>query len=122
MHREELKMTRGYLKEKLESLDDLAIIEIWNDYCGNSSYQLEKVYDIDDYTIDSVFDNPSEVLKNLGAFDYNEEYFAIDEFGYINSFCGAFDTFSPIDVDLLIDWLKDNPDIAEEYGLAGDEE
>lgn len=105
------------LMEKLENLYDSELVSLWNDFCKVDSRQENLIYDLDDYTLDGVFESASEVLKNLGEFDYDDDYFAYDGYGYINSFSGALDTYSPVDLDMLVDWLEDNIDVADEYGL-----
>lgn len=110
------------LMEKLENLCDCELIGIWNDFCKVDNRQENVIYDLDDYMLDGVFEYASEALKNLGEFDYNDDYFSYDDYGDINSFSGALDTFSPIDLDKLVDWLEENTDIADEYGLEEGEE
>lgn len=106
----------------MENLCDCELVSLWNDFCEVDNRQENVIYDLDDYTIDSVFEYASEALKNLGEFDYGDDYFAYDGYGYINSFSGALDTFSPVDLDMLVDWLEENTDIADEYGLEEGEE
>lgn len=105
------------IKEQIEKLTNSELVNLWNEYCDRDNRQDNIIYTLDDCTLDSIFVNPSDVIKHMGVFNYYDDYFTFNGYGNMCSFSNVFDTYSPFCIGDICDWLEDNPDVADEYDI-----
>lgn len=69
------------VKEILENLDDRELQRIWNEYCRESGYDDQEIFDmceIDDLFYDM---KVSDFLDKLGDFNHRDNYFVYGIYG-----------------------------------------
>ena len=113
-------------EERLESalrnlfyeMDDVDFINLHNDLARDEGYNM--IYEMSD--IDEVFNYQknyaiSDILRDLAPdFDYDQEYFTIDDHDIIKSFDSILDPNCPADIDEMIRYIVDTG-----YGFGNDD-
>ena len=101
-------MTEKEIVETIKKMDNAKVINLWNKYVGEKCYPNE-----DDviYTNNCAFFNsfftPCDAVMSVLYGNYNEkdDYVIIDEHENVQSFTNWDDAKSPVNVDILVDWL-----------------
>lgn len=112
---------RDLVIEHINDLPEDEIIALHNRYIDENSYE-ENIYQMDE--LDGMLSErePSEIIKMLGDFSLNHDYFYFDGSGNLNSFDYINESSSPVDVEELADWLIKNDLLDELEGFCQDEE
>ena len=113
-------MTKKEIVETIKKMDNMKVINLWNNYVGEKCYPHE---DDTIYTNNCAFFNtfftPYDAVKSVlcGHYNENDDYVAIDENNNAQSFTNWDDAKSPVDIDILVDWLFEKENIFENYIL-----
>ena len=89
-------------------MQKLSIFGLWNKYVGEKCYPHEDdvIYTNNCAVFNSFFIPYDAVMSVLyGHYDENDDYVIIDEHENVQSFTDWNDAKSPIDIDILVDWL-----------------
>ena len=103
------------LRDLLDEMDDDEFIALHNEIAREDGNNI--IYEMSD--IDEVFKGYliSDILRDLAPdFDYDQEYFTIDDHNYIKSFDSLLDHNSPADRDEMIRYIVDT-----EFAFGNDE-
>lgn len=116
-------MTKEEVMLLIEDMYNDTVIELWNECVDDIHRPGDKVYRNDREFFDTVFRSPYDAILAVVNGDWNEpeEYAALDNEENVVSFDWFDEETSPIDMDILADWLLENPDKAAEYGIEEDE-
>ena len=101
-------MTKNEIIENIKKMDNAKVIILWNNYVGEKCYPHE---DETIYTNNCAFFNtffmPFDAVCAVmhGHYNENDNYVIIDESENVQSFTNWDDTYSPVDMNILIDWL-----------------
>lgn len=110
-----------HVKETFENLTENEKINYWNDFCDNNRYYENKIYSLDDWTINEFFKSASEMaesIHNSDHFNYRDNFFKVGDV-YNDIFTGNyFDELADAD-DYFYEWLLDK---YEDVFLDGYEE
>ena len=104
-------MTKKEIVETIKKMDNAKVINLWNNYVGEKCYPHE---DGTIYTNNCAFFNtffmPFDAVLAVMHGNYKEEdnYVIIDEHKNAKSFTNWDDAKSPVDVDILANWLLEN--------------
>ena len=94
------------LRDLFDEMDDVDFINIHNEIAREDGSNI--IYEMSD--IDEVFKgySISDILRDLAPdFNYDQEYFTIDDHNYIKSFDSLLDHNSPADRDEMIRYIID---------------
>ena len=104
-------MTKKEIVETIKKMDNAKVINLWNNYVGEKCYPHENdtIYTNNCAVFNSFF-TPYDAVMSVLYGNYNEEddYVIIDEHENVKSFTNWDDVYSPVDVDILADWLLEN--------------
>ena len=104
-------MTKKEIVENIKKMDNMKVINLWNNYVGEKCYPHE---DDTIYTNNCAFFNtffmPFDAVLAVMHGNYKEEdnYVIIDEHKNVQSFTNWDEAKSPVDVDVLAAWLLEN--------------
>lgn len=102
-------MTKKEIVETIKKMDNAKIINLWNNYVGEKSFPHITVYPNNCAFFNTFFTPCDAVLSVLyGHYNENDAYVIIDESENVQSFNDWDDIYSPVDVDVLADWLLEN--------------
>ena len=101
------------VKDIFNSLSENEKINYWNDYCDKNRYYSDKIYNLDEFEIDSFFSSKWELAMSISDsdhFNYREYYFTVgDVYNDIKSGDWFEDLADPD--DNFFEWLmEENPD------------
>ena len=102
-------MTKKEIVETIKKMDNAKVINLWNNCVGEKCYPYNTIYTI--YTNNCAFFNtffmPFDAVLAVmhGHYNENDDYVIIDEHDSVQSFTNWDDTYSPVDINILIDWL-----------------
>lgn len=98
------------------------LMELWNVYCDEKQYSYDIIYynRLDD--MDNYFSSIGDFYRHLGHYHENDDFFCFDGYENINSFNCLDSVYSPINFDLLAEWLADDESTCEQYGIEIDDE
>ena len=106
-------MIKKEIVENIKKMDNAKVINLWNNYVGEKCYPHENdtIY-TNNCTFFNSFFTPYEAVMSVLYGNYNEEddYVIIDESENVKSFTNWDDVYSPVDVDILANWLLENKD------------
>lgn len=97
------------LNQVIEQLDEQtgtdSLVIIYNDYASNNGY--ERIYDLDENTINELYNSPWQALYDSNHKDFNDRdyFFTYNGNGHMVSFSNEDDSNSPIDISELAQWL-----------------
>lgn len=101
-------MTKKEIVETIKKMDNAKIINLWNECVEEKSYPHEDdvIYTNNCAVFNSFFTPYDAVMSVLyGHYNENDDYVVIDESENVQSFTNWNDTKSPVDVDVLVNWL-----------------
>ena len=102
-------MTKKEIVETIKKMDNAKVINLWNNYVGEKCYPHNTVYTNNCAVFNSLFTPYDAVMSVLyGHYNENDDYVIIDESENVQSFTDWDDTYSPVDVDILANWLLEN--------------
>ncbi len=98
------------VREQIEGLTEAEQVAIWNEYCEKVNYFDDEILenDLDELLADKT---PSEVWNSISS-DYrdSDDYCTFNGYGLLVSYSYLDDSYSPFDIEALIDWIVDNED------------
>lgn len=116
---------RKQLLDMAENSDRWDLAELWNNYCDYSNYPDDRIYDNDIEMMDEFFDSIADFFRAMGEYSEHDDFFALDGYAVLNSFDKLTSPYSPIDFDLLAEWLADDEMRCHQYDIEindGDDE
>lgn len=102
-------MTKKEIVETIKKMDNAKVINLWNKCVGEKSYPYNTVNTV--YTNNCAFFNtfftPYDAVISVlyGHYNENDDYVIIDEHDTCQSFTNWNDTKSPVDMNILVNWL-----------------
>lgn len=114
-------MTKEKIMEAIEVMSDAKVIELWNECIRDNDYSDNEVFFNSRVFFNGMFDSAYDAVLSVTYGDWRErdEYVVFDSHKNVQSFTCWEDTNSPIDADVLADWLFENQDKAKEIGIVG---
>lgn len=104
-------MTKKEIVNNIKKMDNANVINLWNNYVGEKCYPHENdtIY-TNNCAFFSTFFTPYDAVISVLYGHYNEDdtYVIIDENENVQSFTNWDDVKSPVNVDILADWLLEN--------------
>lgn len=99
-------MTKKEIVENIKKMDNAKVINLWNNYVGEKCYPYNTVY-TNNCAFFNTFFMPFDAVCAVmhGHYNENDSYVIIDESENVQSFTNWNDTYSPVDMNILIDWL-----------------
>ena len=99
-------MTKKEIVETIKKMDNAKVINLWNGCVAEKSYPYSTIY-TNNCAFFNTFFTPFDAVCAVMQGHYKEEdnYVIIDEHDSVQSFTNWDDTYSPVDVNILIDWL-----------------
>lgn len=105
-------MTKKEIVEAIKKMDKAKIINMWNEYVEECAYPYEAVHPYNVvYTNNCAFFNsffiPFDAVLAViyGNYNENDDYVVIDKSGNAQSFTDWNDVHSPVNIDVLANWL-----------------
>ena len=104
-------MNKKEIVKAIKKMDNAKVIKYWNEYVGETCIEEKDYAHIMIYTNNCGFFNtffmPFDAVLAVmqGHYNENDDYVVIDESENVQSFTDWDDTYSPVDVNILIDWL-----------------
>jgi len=100
------------------------IIALWNECIKEKGYSDDKVFYNGREFFDEMFGNAYDAALSViyGDWRDSDEFVAFDEYGNVRSFNGWEGYGSPIDADILADWLLENHEKAKEIGIVDEDD
>ena len=106
-------MTKKEIVENIKKMDNAKVINLWNNYVGEKCYPHENdtIYTNNCAFLNTLF-TPYDAVMSVLYGNYNEDdvYVIIDEHDSVQSFTNWNDAKSPVDIDILANWLLENKD------------
>lgn len=118
-------MTREKIMEFINrSMVDTEVITLWNECAESKCCYDDRVYDNDETFFNEMFRTTYDAVRAATNGDYNvhDDYVVFDGYANLQSFDWLDDNNSPVDEDILVDWLMENPEKAAELGIEDEEE
>lgn len=109
-----LGMTRGSERRNL--------MELWNTFCEENNYPDDTIYYNDIEKMDNYFSSIADFYHSLGEYSNLDAFFSFDGYGKLNSYDCLDDVISPIDFDLLSEWLVDDELRCRQYDIEIDDD
>lgn len=81
------------------------LVKLWNGYCEKSNYSDDMIYYNDIDEMENYFSSIADFYRRLGEYVESDDFFAFDGCGILNSFDCLDNIYSPVDFDLLTEWL-----------------
>lgn len=112
-------MTKEEMLKAVKGLPYTEIIYLWNEYAEKNGMADKKVYKNTLDFLDEMFACPSDAVLAVtcGKYEEGDVYATFDSLGNLVTFMFWDDEDSPIDADIIAEWLLNNPMKAAEYGI-----
>ena len=112
-------MTKEEMLKAIKGLSYVEIMYLWNEYADKNGMADKKVYKNTLDFLDEAFTCPSDAVLAVtcGKYKEGDVYTTFDSLGNLVTFMFWDDEDSPIDANIIADWLLDNPMKAAEYGI-----
>lgn len=109
-------MTSEEIMKALAIMDTQDIIELWNECIEEVNYPGDRVYGNNMLFFEEMFAHPYDVAiaVTYGDWIQDDNYVVFNGYGNISSFNYWGDSNSPIDLDVMVEWLSDNKEKVEE--------
>ena len=101
-------MTKKEIVKTIKKMDNAKVINLWNNYVGEKCYPHEDgtIYTNNCAVFNSFFTPYDAVMSVLyGHYKEEDNYVIIDEHDNVQSFTNWDDEKSPVDIDILANWL-----------------
>lgn len=117
-------MTEEKIIEKIGVMETEHVIALWNECIEYTGYTDDRVYENGEDFFNEMFRNPYDAAMGVafGNWRCSDRYVVFNGYANVESFQYWQDSNSPIDVDVLAEWLMENPDKAAEIGVEDNEE
>lgn len=108
-------MTKEKILKSIDNMTSNKVIEAWNDCVDEKGYD-NKIYDNGREFLELSFNSPFDAVRAVenGHYHSNDDYVIFNGCDGLESF-NFWDECPIIDTDILVNWLIENPDKAEEY-------
>ena len=102
-------MTKKEIVETIKKMDNAKVINLWNECVEENAYLYNVVY-TNNCAFFNTFFMPFDAVLAVTHGNYKEEdnYVIIDEHKNAQSFTNWDDAKSPVDIDILANWLLEN--------------
>ena len=109
-------MTSEEIMKAVAIMDTDDIIALWNECIDEVGYPNDRVYGNNMLFFEEMFAHPYDVAQAVAYGDWkvNDTYVVFNGYGNISSFNYWGDSNSPIDLDVIVEWLSDNKEKVEE--------
>lgn len=103
-----IKAISQYIKDYWSNED---IIQAWNVYCNDKNMD-DYVYGNDEWFFEEMFEKADDAVRAVcyGNYEYQDEYVVFNGYGNLDTFDDWEDEKSPIDLDILVNYLIKNGD------------
>ena len=104
-------MTKKEIVKTIKKMENAKVINLWNNYVGEKCYPHEDgtIYTNNCAVFNSFFTPYDAVMSVLyGHYKEEDNYVIIDEHDNVQSFTNWDDEKSPVDIDILANWLLKN--------------
>lgn len=98
------------------------LVELWNGYCEESNYSDDTIYYNDINEMENYFSSIADFYHRLGEYVESDDFFAFDGCGILNSFDCLDNIYSPVDFDLLAEWLAGDELRCRQYDIEIDDD
>lgn len=117
-------MTREKIMKSIGVMSSDGIIALWNECIKEKGYSDDKVFYNGREFFDEMFGNAYDAVLSViyGDWRDSDEFVAFDEYGNVRSFNGWEGYGSPIDADILANWLLENHEKAKEIGIVDEDD
>lgn len=102
--------------EQLNHLSTDELVNVYIEYASDNSY--ETIYNLDESTINELYNSPWQALYDSNHKDFNDRdfFFTYNGNGHMVSFSNEDDKNCPIDIEELAQWIVDN-ELYSEYNI-----
>ena len=102
-------MTKKEIVETIKKMDNAKIINLWNECVEEKSYPYNTIY-TNNCAFFNTFFMPFDAVCAVmhGHYDEDDTHVIIDEHDNVQSFTNWDDEKSPVDIDILANWLLKN--------------
>lgn len=99
-------MTKKEIIETIKKMDNAKVINLWNECIAEKSYPYNTIY-TNNCGFFNTFFMPFDVALAVvhGHYNENDNYVIIDEHENVQSFTDWNDTYSPVDIDILANYV-----------------
>ena len=102
-------MTKKEIVETIKKKDNAKVINLWNECIEEKSYPYSTIYTNNCAFFNTLFMPFDAVLAIMhGHYKEEDNYVIVDGHKNVQSFTNWDDTKSPVDVDILANWLLEN--------------
>lgn len=99
-------MTKKEIVETIKKMDNAKVINLWNECVEEKSYPYSTVYTNNCAFFNSFYTPADAVLAVIyGNYNENDDYVIINKSENVQSFTDWNDVHSPVDINILADWL-----------------
>lgn len=101
----------------LESLTTIELVNLFNEYCEDTNDHNSIIREFDEDFINETYPNAWDALQavRFGDVDFSTKWVTLD--GYENLQTLNDSDIEDLDFDSVADWLSENENIAERYGI-----
>lgn len=109
-------MTSEEITKAVAIMDTNDIITLWNECIDEVGYPNDRVYGNNMLFFEEMFAHPYDVVQTVAYGDWrvDDTYVVFNGYGNLSSFNYWGDSNSPIDIDVIVEWLSDNKEKVEE--------
>lgn len=118
-----MKTYNEFIRDYLENLDDIELIDQWNGYCLENDMD-NYINDNDENFFEDYFSNNiNEAIRAVcyGDYRYMDDYVVFNGYANLDSFSG-YDLKDHIYISDLASYLEDNGFLLDEYELIKEQE
>lgn len=98
------------------------LVELWNIYCDENNYPDDTIYHNNIDEMDNYFSSIADFYHSLGDYSNLDDFFSFDGYGILNSYDCLDNVNSPIDFDLLAEWLAGDELRCRQYDIEIDDD
>lgn len=110
-----MKTYNEFIRDYLEELDDIKLLEEWNEYCIEENPDA-CIYENDEYFFDEYFQSADDAVRAVcyGDYRYTDTYVIFNGYANLESFSG-YDLKDYIYIDELADYFENKGFLKDEY-------
>lgn len=100
-------MTKKEIVKAIKKMDNTKVIKYWNEYVGETCIEEKDMIYTNNCAFFNSFFTPFDAVLSVrnGHYNENDNYLIIGEGNKVQSFTDWSDVHSPVDIDILADWL-----------------
>lgn len=122
MRQEQFEKIRKQLLDMTRSNARWDLVKLWNGYCEKSNYSDDMIYYNAIDEMENYFSSIADFYHRLGEYVESDDFFAFDGCGILNSFDCLDNIYSPVDFDLLAEWLAGDELRCRQYDIEIDDD